>query len=179
MTLIKKMSRYNLTANQVVMLYFLTNKKVTEFKEYKDRLDKLGLEPLTGIEKRDLIKRGFLKRAKGKIVLNREKDIFTDTEIDVNKRLETFVNTYPSFYDDGKKKMPLKMVAIIHLEGLFNKTVKDDDDYHELLEDVKYGKEYGIINMRIDKFLIHSVWKDIRNMRKKSTTRKTDNHGDF
>ena len=170
-----------LTVPQVLLLFFISKKLVSDFKRYKEVCKKIGVDHITVAEKDDLVNKNLLVLIEGKLKLNRELDLFSVVEeVDESTLFSTFYNAYPSFYKDSEgKALPLKMVPLNLLKVLVSKVITNEEELKEMLLDIKYGIENDLIKMRIDNYFIYKQYELVNKARLDETNTRVINDKDF
>lgn len=173
---VKFITKHKLTQEQFLFLYCLKFNEHEAMKIYKEAFptdESIQLENRTMIgdaNKKDLIDRGFIRQA-GKNEL--------DTSYEITEKFNSaFLSSYftaademwmayPSYADIQGKKIPLCTMDRYQHAQLYTERIKFSVEEHlEVIKDIQYGKENGLISSSIENFVRGEVWLKIRAYRK-------------
>lgn len=176
-------SKHKLTQTQFLILYLLYRKRWDLIKVYleafpRDPPNKL----LSDAEKKDLIDRGFIipvgvGNTGDDYELGHEfRKLFTDGVI----ASQELLTIYPSFIVVNNKRYPTKLMDEHQLSVLYAEKIGHEFHEHiEVLKDVAYGIENGLITCGIEKFVRSSYWNVIREVRNNKVVEVKSDEVDF
>lgn len=153
-----------LTERQFLGLYLIFIKR-------KDLAEKYSKEVLGGMkiipdsEKHELEIKGWLvKLGTNQYHLSKK---FMEIFVDKHIATEEVFELYPTFLYNGGVQIPLtamdrNIFANLYIDFIYGSL----DEHLEVIKDIKYGKEKGLLNMGIEKFLKSKHWLTIRQERK-------------
>lgn len=151
--------KHKLTANQYVFILLTSNNRVGELSVYQKST---RVPILSKDEKTDLVLRGLITLEHNGIHLTHAGKTVLQNK-DMIKMAQEIWNAYPTFYISGMKSFPLKNVDPF----IFNKAYEEHCDEHdEILEDIRFGEERGLIKVKILDFFKARQYIGIREIRK-------------
>lgn len=132
----------------------------------------------------DLIKRKFLVKKSGleaveagiKVTDYDVSGRFTEAFIDEHQAGNEVWDSYPTFLESSGKRFPLTAMDKNVFRSLYWNSINGSRKEHlEILEDLVYAKEKGLIRMKIENFVRSEGWEGIRKERLGLTTVTTSN----
>jgi hypothetical protein len=156
----KKLVELKMNPNQFYFCFLLHNDSFAELYEYVENVGKFDLKDV-----QDLINRGYLRNTNenGQFAA----DAFVTTEKFSKKFLAhkyefaiEFFEAYPSFGDINGKPISLKSVSPDIVYDVYNNITGKQKAIHEkIMGALKKGIKTGLVNMRIDKWLLTKQWE--------------------
>lgn len=153
-----------ITERQFLGLYLIYTKRLDLAEKYsREHLE--GMKIIPPMEMKELEDKGYLvKMPNGYVLSKKFKDLFVDKHI----ATEEIFEVYPTFLYHQGVQIPLtamdrNIFANLYI-GMINGSL---DEHTEIVEDIKYAVEKGLINIGIEKFLKSQHWKAIREHRNK------------
>lgn len=154
----------NISERQFLGLYLIYIKRLDLAEKYsKEGLN--GMKILPPIEMKELENKGLLvKMANGYILSKKFKELFVDKHI----ATEDIFRIYPTFLYHQGVQIPLTGMDRNIFANLYIDLIQGSiEEHEEILEDIKYAVEKGMLNIGIEKFLKSQHWKALREHRKK------------
>lgn len=156
----KKLVELKMTPNQFYFCFLLHNDSFAELYEYVENVGKFDLADI-----QNLVKRGYIRNT------NENKqfaaDAFVTTEKFSKKFLAAkyefameFFDSYPSFGDINGKPISLKSVSPDVVFDIYNDLTGRQKTVHDkIMSALKKGIRVGLVNMKIDKWLLTRQWE--------------------
>lgn len=131
---------------------------------------------------KDLVSRGYLKAIYKKVKSKTNPNEFVKTfdRYEIGEMFYTIIienpliiidelfDAYPTFCNINGVHMPLTAFSRTAATKMYMENIMYSVDEHlTILEDIKFGKQQGIINMKIDKFIESKFYLSIRESRLK------------
>lgn len=167
----------DLTPDEFLFLYTLyfthyihkeTGKSIIKRYTEKFGVDENGTKKMMPESlKQSLINKGYLQRTEGtgsnQYMLSPK---FTDNFIDEYTAGEEFYDLYPAMVKIQGVSIPLKTARRAEIRSLYFIAIKGDAEEHKkVLEDIQYGIDNELINMKIINFVESEFWRELRKMR--------------
>jgi hypothetical protein len=157
-----------LTQPQFLLLYCIYREKWEIIAKYKEAFptddgSMIGKFPL-----QDLVDRGFIIRLDdGKTVDSFEITTkFAKIFVDEFEAGNQFWDLYPAFVVTEGKRLPLSTMDKNLFRKIYSDRINHDFEEHtEVMKDLQYAVDEGLINMGIEKFVRSEMWSKIRQMR--------------
>lgn len=157
---IKFLIKHDLTQSQYLLLHLVHKKRTDLIRDYKE---KFPTDDNTMIGKYlidDLVKKGFLIEKDNTYKLTNK---FLEQYVDKFTATEEIYDEYPSFFNKDGLNIPLKGMDRNIFANLYDKAISSSVLEHiEVMEDIKFGIEQGLMNLGIDKFIKSKHWLAIR-----------------
>lgn len=160
--LVDMLLKNKLTANQFIFMYLKIIKMDEKLYQYLETSNPLSRKELTILEER-----GFIVNvnptvndywADGYLVTKR----FHDAISPDHSYAEEFWETYPAFYNNNQKQLPLKNIAKHDFLNRYTMIVRSEADLHErIMRSLRYQKGVGEIMVRIDRWMDNCTWESI------------------
>lgn len=170
-------TKHKLSEKQFILLYFLYMIKFVDKERFMPMMiryikvhgvkenGKLKFAPDT--TKKDLIERGFMKKGQGTGVAAYElTSKFLDAFVSEHIAGRDFVNAYPARAVIKGTYIPLKTSDKDEMRRLYVDRIRHSRAEHEeVMQDLEFAVNAGIVNMSIEKFIRSEQWEDIREQR--------------
>jgi hypothetical protein len=156
--------KHKLTQAQLLMLILIYKKRYDLVVSYKENYD-IENAVLNSYFTNDLIDRGFLIEKNKSFKVGKEfyKILIENTSLIVDELFDV----YPDFVSINGNNIPLKAVSRRIVQDIYLELICFSVEEHiEIIEDIKYGVEQNIINIKIDKFIESKTYLTIRKNRK-------------
>lgn len=113
---------------------------------------------------KDLFNRGFIEETSaGKLKLTAK---FLGIYINKHTATEEIFALYPAYWDNNGNQISLTAFDRNIFANLYDKDIQSSAIEHmEIVKDIEYGKEHGLLNIGIEKFLKSKHWLSIRTKR--------------
>ena len=168
-----------LTQSQFLFLYCLYHKKYELLRKYKEMFPTpdntiIGKEIFN-----DLIRKGFIIQLKKGTTVNDFKitDKFIKNFINKNEAVKELFDLYPAFYESGGIKYPLTLVDEEVLATTYYEKIGGDlQEHFEILKDISYGIDNGLIKGKIEIFIKSKQWINIRKLREADIRQEEKNN---
>ncbi len=166
---------HKITPNQHLLLYLFFSQKMNRNCKWgpSSLISKLQASESNGwsvAEIKDLVDKGFLLDI-SKSGISLDKLILTSkfSENNVENDIfafEDFFKSYPSTIQIKNDTAFLKAVDPEAIEKLYNDLIQSSVYTHqEFMELLEYGKERGLVRVRIDKYFTARIWETIQIMK--------------
>lgn len=166
---------HKITPNQHLLLYLFFSQKMNRNCKWgpSSLISKLQASESNGwsvAEIKDLVDKGFLLDI-SKSGISLDKLILTSkfSENNVENDIfafEDFFKSYPSTIQIKNDTAFLKAVDPETIEKLYNDLIQSSVYTHqEFMELLEYGKERGLVRVRIDKYFTARIWETIQIMK--------------
>ena len=169
-----------LTQSQFLFLYLIRRKKFELITKYKEEYPSDDGSMLGKNLMKDLVDRGFIKTPKDS---NLAKDYeITDefNHIFLKDRWESSQEvwkSYPGFTKINGADVPLTAMDQYQFSLNYAEAIDYSIEEHiEVLKDVQYGAQKGLIKTTIEKFVASKGWEKIREYRVKETNKEEINN---
>lgn len=174
------LKKNKLTSSQFLLLLLLYQKKYKLIEEYKlmfptEDGSMIGKYPLD-----DLIKRGYIEQvnptdvtAKSYTITTKFSKIFCD-KFEAGNQIW---DLYPRIVTNEGKNFPLKLWDKNEMRDVYYERINGNYEEHlEVLKDLEYAIENGLIKGKLENFIKSEAWTDIRKERIVTNTElpKTD-----
>lgn len=121
--------------------------------------------------KEGLVMKGMLDRAEDKYILS---DKFLDLFVNDYIAGQEVIDEYPGFATINGVRIPLKTESRIVLRELYWKTINGlRKEHEEVMKDIQYGIQEGMLNQNIRKFIEAEYYRDLRKLRVESLNSTT------
>ncbi len=164
--------KHKLTQPQFLLLYLLYKKEIHHINAYKKAFPTPDGSMIGDIPLKQLIDEGYLARIKnhgnekvlsGELILT---DKFTYIFVDSFQAGEELIEAYPAFMVKQGNKMPLKFGDAGNIRKIYAIAISHSKEEHrEVLKDVEYAKENGLIMGKLENFILSKAWNDVRKIR--------------
>lgn len=157
-------AKHQLTLEQFMVLHLLVAKKPRTIEIYAKALPFKDGKFMTTRDKDDLIERGLLVPTdKGYTIGKKFLEMYID-EFHAGNELWAI---YPGFSNTGGGKMyPLASMAKTVFRMCYWEAINGSwEEHQEVMLDVQFAKEQGLINFGIKKFLESEYWTKFRELR--------------
>ena len=127
----------------------------------------------------DLIRKGFIIQLKKGTTVNDFKitDKFIKNFINKNEAVKELFDLYPAFYESGGIKYPLTLVDEEVLATTYYEKIGGDlQEHFEILKDISYGIDNGLIKGKIEIFIKSKQWINIRKLREADIKQEEKNN---
>jgi hypothetical protein len=162
--------KYKLTQFQLLMLILIYKKRYDLIVSYKQNYQiEEKTTVLNSYLTNDLVTRGFLiEKDKGfKIGKEFYKILIENPSLIVDELFDV----YPDFININGNNVPLKAVSRRLVQDTYLELICFSVEEHlEIIEDIKYGVEQKLINIKIDKFIESKSYLTIRKNREINNT---------
>lgn len=132
----------------------------------------------------DMIDKGWLRRIKENASRLSEYEttiLLQKVIIDLYEDANEFWREYPSLIKSDNRMMPLTLMDVNEFRKLYAEIVHySKDEHNEMILDLKYGVENGLINMKIENYLRSEFYLALRKLRNDVVENETtDRHDNF
>ncbi len=159
-----------LTQPQFLLLYCMYREKWELIAKYKKAFPSDDGSMIGNIYREDLVNRGFLIQIED----GDTADCFEITKkfakifVDEFEAGNEFWDIYPAFVISEGKRLPLSTMDKNLFRKIYSDRINHDFEEHkEVMKDLKFAIDEGLINMGIEKFVRSEMWSKIRGMRNK------------
>lgn len=171
-------TKNKLTQEQFLFLYLIKRKKGTAMRQYMETFPHADGSMIGQFLKKDLIIRGFVKKIGNGENFNDYETTEQYNLIFVKDPFEAAMQIwklYPGFVKIEGRDIPLTNMDKYQFTNKYCEMISHDLVEHlQVVEDVKFGAENGLIRVTIEKFIHSAGWEKIREVRlereKKSKT---------
>lgn len=156
-----------LTQSQFLLLHLLYKEDFQAIQEYKNNFPSEDNYMIGEYLTKDLIKKGWIKeKENGKLYITEE---FRMLYVNKFKAIDELVEAYPAFIEkEGGLKIPLVTIDKNRYASIYEGCIKfSQGEHEEVLKDLKYAKEKGLLTFGLSKFIDSEYWLTVRNLRKK------------
>lgn len=163
---IKFLIEHDLTQDQFLLLELLYHNRIDLIRKYKKQFPTDDGTMISKYLISKLVDKEFLLVKNNQYALgNKFIEIYVTPEIATNE----IFNLYPPFIiKDNGVQVPLTSMDRNIFKNIYIRKIKYNlKEHKEILKDLKYGVDKGLIKIGINKFLTSEQWKAFRNMRKK------------
>lgn len=167
------LAKHRITQNQFLFLYLIKFNEYGAIKVYKEAFPTGDRTMIGEAQKEDLIKLGFIEKVgEGSTVTDyRITEKFNNLYLqDKFAAADEVWALYPGYARIGNsdKAVPLTNMDKYQFAIMYSERIKHSIDEHlEVIEDLKYARNNGLINYGIRKFVESEQWRKIRPLRKK------------
>lgn len=166
-----------LTVSQYILLYYTYFNNVELLQKYANVASYEGklIGPALA---QDLIDKGLVVKENGTYKVTEK---FTNMFVDKNVITEQLLKAYPTFVTTTNgTNLPLKLVSLEELKALYFEAIGGSkEEHYEVLKDIKYGKDNGLIKGKIDTFVKSKFWLSLRDLRLSSLPLESKSQDDF
>lgn len=157
-------ARYGINLEQFMVLHLLVGKKLRTIKLYANIFPFRNGKFLTDDDKQDLINRGFLVPTDGGFMVGKA---FLSIYVDQFTAGNEIWALYPGFVKSHKGVMyPLvSMSKQVFRISYWDAIGGSWEEHQEIIKDVQYAIDNGLINFGIQKFLESEYWTKFRQLR--------------
>lgn len=155
-----------ITERQFLGLYLIYTKRLDLAEKYsREALN--GMKIIPPIEMKELEDKGYLvKMPNGYVLSKKFKELFVDKHI----ATEDIFRIYPTYLYHQGVQIPLtgmdrNVFANLYIDFIHGSL----DEHNEVMKDIKYAVEKGMLNMGIEKFVKSQHWKALREHRNNQT----------
>lgn len=160
---VKFLVKHSITERQLLVLILAYHNRLDLIELYKKSF---GIKNLLEPKDKEVLKRkGFVKEdSLGRIVLTKEfKAEFADKDVITD---EIFTNFPLLMVEENGVELPTANIDRSIFANLYILAISHSSQEHEeVLLDIEYGKEHGLLNIGIEKFLKSKYWLSIRKKR--------------
>lgn len=189
--LVDFLSEHGITAEQYMyclLLYYdkkysripgshKVSRPLSKLYKYHNNVKKFNRDDLTQLEEK-----GFIRKT-GRLVIPDHMEVtgkFEKAYLGDSLKFDQFKDAYPDSvpnfsHPSGPNIMLKLMNNATELEKLYNRYVKTNKVHDRIIEAVIWGKQAGVINMSIEKFVNSKAWETLWNMMESDNT-SGDNH---
>lgn len=161
---VKFIIKHNLTQHQLLFLFLVYYKRFDLLKEYKETFSPNGEPMLEDFFLQDLIKKEFLVVKHSGFSIGKK---FLNVFINEDTATEQIFNAYPQFLTTSEGvDIPLTAMDRQVFKSLYiSKIMGSVDEHIEVMKDIQYGIENGLMSIGINKFVTSEYWKALRKQR--------------
>lgn len=152
---------HNLTQSQYLLLHLVYKGRHDLIKRYKDKFPSGDTTMIGEYMTDDLFKRDFLSRtSSGKVVIGK---VFLGIFLNKHTATDEIFDIYPTHFVKDGTHIPLSAMDRNVFANLYDKAILSSMLEHlEVVKDIKFGLEQGLLNIGLDKFLKSKYWLTLR-----------------
>jgi len=158
--------RTGLTQQQFLLLFLIYKEEQENINKYKERFPNKDTTMIGREATMELLDEGWLKLSKKETLIVTDK--FTKYFINSGREylLNELLREYPAFIDKNGVNIPLVTVEKHTYALKYNRRINNSLSVHkEILKDLKYGVNAGLIRFGIAKFIDSEMWVHLRKLR--------------
>lgn len=160
-------AKNKLTQSQFLFMYLIYRKKWKAYKLFKETCHETDDGTFLGkFLTNDLISREFIEKIgeTGKTGDYKLTEKFTNLYLnDVFIATEELKAAYPAFTVINGNHIPLITIDIFQIAGIYGERIDHSVEEHkEVMKDLLYARDKGVIRMKFENFIRGEMWKGIR-----------------